>query len=369
MNKEKIILTRSFWLERCQNDRSTISDDIKIEAQLLFFDTLNFYAQQYRSVKTYENIVASFESNDLKQKLFCKFPVKAKLTYAETLFQYYSLVKNEEPVFSFEKTNLLIKAKYYLWTLYMHHIDGKTKLNNRELSQCLTILAFCLGELSRWFEPLYYLEKARSQLPENPNVSYARALILKTVKEKTCLNYNAVLVLAIIDYCRDAMSSSVILLQQRDQLKMLEAGERKFLTTQKQSIAKIRAHRLKIDRVYRTYNAYKKFCVDEQLFINEHSFFCNCAKATSDSLRVETKHQHTRIDWAKQFEVLIDMFVADFALARKNYYHSLDGTKIPELITKRHRRYTHDKEEKVALLKNSFRTLYSLLDRSPQLLV
>ncbi|HEY0743054.1 MAG TPA: LA2681 family HEPN domain-containing protein [Chryseosolibacter sp.] len=342
---------------------SALSDDKKTEAQLLFYGTLNFYAQQYRSAQTFKNIIKAFESNDLKQKLFSKFPTRAKMTYAETLFQYYSLIKNNEPIFSFDKTDLLIQAKYYLWKVYIHHIEQKTRLSKLDLSHCLTILSMCLGELSRWFEPLYYLQEAKSQVQQNPNVAYSRALILETIKEKTCLNFNAVLVLSIIDSCREAVKRPAILPQQKEQLQKMELAGRKFLAKQKQSAAKIRAHRSKIQKAFKTYSAYRKFCIHEQLYLNEHSLFCNCAKATADTLRVETSHAHTKIPWVKQFENLIDVFVADFSLARQNYYYSQDDVKLPRLIAKSHQRHQTESLEKAALLKNSFKAFYSLLDQ------
>ena len=343
--------------------KSSIHDDLKVEAQILFYGTLNFYAQQYRSVQTFKNIVAGFESEDLKPKFFSKFPTKAKMTYAETLFQYYSIIKTDEPLFSFEKTELLIQAKYYLWKIYIHHIEGKSKLNNLDLSHCLTILSMCLGELSRWFEPLYYLSEAKSYLKNNPNVSYSKALILETVKEKTCLNFNGTLILAIIDSCREAIKRPTILPQQKEQLQAMESKNRMFLLAQKQSIKKIRSHKSKVDNSYRKYKAYRKFCIDGQLFLNEHAFFCNCSKATLDDLKVETRHPHTSIDWVEPFEDFIDVLVADFAVARQNYYYSLDGVNVPNIIGKKYSRHQADDFVKSALLKNSFRTFYSLLDQ------
>jgi hypothetical protein len=343
--------------------KSAINDDLKIEAQLQFYGTLNFYAQQYRSIQTFKNVIASFESKELKQKLFSTFPTKAKMTYAETLFQYHGLIKNDEPLFSFEKTELLIQSKYYLWKLYIHHIEGKSKLDKLDLSHCLTILSMCLGELSRWFEPLYYLAEAGSHLKNNPNVSYSKALILETVKEKTCLNFNAVLILAIIDSCREAIKRPTILSQQKDQLEKIETASRKFLVIQKQTVKKIRSHKARIENAYRKYNKYKKFCIDSQLFLNEHALFCNCSKATTDNFRIETKHEHTKIEWVRPFEDFLDVLVADFALARQNYYYSLNGVKVPDIIGKKYSRHQGDSLVKAALLKSSFRTLYSLLDQ------
>lgn len=359
--KEKVKGELNAFYFACLN--SSLNETIKLEVQLLFFDTLNFYAQQYRSVDTYLNIIKTFEVKELKDLLFSKFPVKAKMVYAETLFEYYSLIKHQEPIFSLERTNLLIQAKWHLWKLYIHHIDKKNELSKLDLSHCLTLLSMCLGELSRWFEPLYYLNEAKSHLLNNPNVEYTRALILDTIKQKTCLSFNGILILKIIDSCREASRLPNILKEQKEQLKKIETESRAFLTKNKQSISKLRNHKLKVSNSFKGYSTYRKFCAINQLYLNEHSYFCNCSNATKDDLRIQTNHDHTKIDWVKPFEQIIDILVNDFILARQNYYYSMEGVKVHTLTEKKFKRNKSDDSLKNALLKNSFKSLYSLLDQ------
>lgn len=362
--KEKIRTQINAFQVACLH--APLAEDVKIGVALMFLDTLNHYAQQYRSKETYLNIFKSFEKPDFKEKLFAGFPVKAKLVYAESLLGYYMLVKNEEPHFSFGKTAHLIKAKSLLWKVYIHHIEKKNTLTKVDLSHCLSMLSLALAELSRWFEPLFYLNEAKAQLPNNPNIEYSRALILDAVKQKTCLSFNGQLILKIIDSCLEASRFPQILKQQKDQLKEMERECRVFLSEHKLPIQKLRKHKTKVTKSFNKYNPYRKYCAVNQLFLNEHSFFCNCGHSTRDNLQIVTGHDHTKIGWVKQFEKLIDSFAFEFIVARHNFYFSLPGVSVSSFQIRQVKREQPEQNIKNALLKNAFKTLYSLLDQIAQ---
>lgn len=109
-------------------NKSNLKEDFKLEAILLIFETLLFYAQQYGSIETYNNIIKYFKTGEFKEKLFSKKPIKSKLVYAEALCKYYILIKQNPYQYSQENIEYLIKAKSYLWKLYIHHIDKKNLL-------------------------------------------------------------------------------------------------------------------------------------------------------------------------------------------------------------------------------------------------
>lgn len=340
-----------------------IDDNTKLELRLMIFETLNYYAQQYQNAVTFQNIIREFENKDFKEKLFGKFPVASKLICAETLFQYYNLIKHQPPLFSLEKTELIIKAKSYLWKIYIHSIEKKITISNANLSHCLTLLAGCLTELSRWFEPLYLLNIAKSNLSHNPNIEYLRAFLLQAIKEKTCLDYNYLLLLKIIDSCKENIKQSHSLSQQKNQMIELETECRTFLKSKKVVIEKLRKHKNNVVKSYKNYNPYRKFCLENQLYLNEHSFFCNCSKATRDNIVIKTNHTHTTIEWVAKFEKQIDLLASDFIVGRQNYYNSLDATKIPHFRVNAIKRNDSNQNIKIALLKNSFKTFYSILDQ------
>jgi hypothetical protein len=146
------------------------------------------------------------------------------------------------------------------------------------------------------------------------------------------------------------------MVQQKLELERIESECRKFLSKNKQPIKVLRNHKIQASETYNNLKNYKKFCAVNQLFLNEHSYFCNCKESTKDNLQIRTNHAHTQIEWVIQFQKLIDNLSIDFAIARYNYYCSLDGTKVSG--------FTNRIENiKNGLLKNSFKTLYSILDQ------
>ncbi|ADR23465.1 hypothetical protein MATR_26830 [Marivirga tractuosa] len=359
--KEKVQGALNAFYFACLN--SKIEEKDKLEVHLGFFETLNFYAQQYSSKQTFLNVIAEFEKPNLKSKLFSKHTVRSSIIYAETLIMYYNLIKLENPTNSFEISENLIKAKSYLWKVYIQHLEGKNILNETDLSSCLTLLSLSLTELSRWFEPLYYLNIAKKYLHINANVDYTRALLLEAIKQKTCLSYNGLLLLKIIDYCLEAKKSGNILVEQKQQLIRVETQSRKFIKDQKLSIKNLRKHYTKIVKQKDNFNSYNQFCIENQLYLNEHSFFCQCPSAIRDDLQIETNHPHTQINWVQQFESILEVSIYDFILARHNYYKSLDKVNIHGFHVNSIKRGATKKNIKNALLKNSFKTLYSILDQ------
>lgn len=359
--KEKVKNALNAFQVACLS--APLSEEIKLETTLLFFDTLNHYAQEYASKETFRNIIKSFETQGFRAKLFARFPVKAKMIYAETLLGYHTLLKNESPISSFEKTELLIKAKSFLWKIYIHHIEGKNKLVKLDLSHCLTLLSLTLAELSRWFEPLFYLNEAKAHLLNNPNVEYTRVKVLEAIKIKTCLSYNGQLILKLIDCSLEVLKLPQLLQQQKHQLEEIVTTCRKFLAENKLKVQRLRSHKKKVSKSFNKYNPYRKYCATNQLFLNEHSFFCNCGHSTKDNLQIETSHDHTKIDWVKPFEKMIDVFCYDFILARNNYYYALPGIKVSNSQIKNISRSRARENLKNALLKNAFKTLYSVLDQ------
>lgn len=359
--KEVIKEELNIFFSACMHNQS--DEKLKIEMHLEYAETLNFYAQQYQSKQTYLNIINSFEIPQFKQQAFSRFPVKLNLTYAGTLVMYYNTIKFDEPLFSFDKTELLIKAKFLLWKTYIQHIEKKNTLSNVDLSQCLFLLSISLTELSRWTEPLYYLNESKKYLRHYPNIEYSRALLLEAIKDKSCLIFNSLLFLQIIDSCVEASNLPHILTEQKTQLKKMELYCRKLLKEQKHTIKFLRKHKANATKSFNKYNSYKKFCLENQLFLNEHSFYCNCVQSTRDTLIIETNHPHTKMEWVKQFNSLLDIFIYDFITARHNYYHSLDSISIPSFRIKGIKRGNESEGIKNALLKNSFKTLYSILDQ------
>ncbi len=164
-------------------------EEILLNVHLFMFDSLIEYSKQFESIETLNNIIKAIESPELKGKLFSKLPIKSKILYAQVLFYRYELENRKcDGKFSKETTDFLLKSKFYLLKVYTQHIELKITLSENQLSTCLSYLSICLSRLSRWFEPIYYLELINQE--NNPNIDYLYAINLDAIKKKTCLNYN-----------------------------------------------------------------------------------------------------------------------------------------------------------------------------------
>lgn len=55
---------------------------------------------------------------------------------------------------------------------------------------------------------------------------------------------------------------------------------------------------------------YQKFCLTNNLFLNEHNFYCNCSQSLQDNLKIETRYiktkiNHSKIDWLERYESIV----------------------------------------------------------------
>lgn len=69
------------------------------------------------------------------------------------------------------------------------------------------------------------------------------------------------------------------------------------------------------------------------------------------------------MEWVKPFEYIIDTVTFDFVNARINYYSSLDSSSLMGYSVNNIKRPNSRKKLKKALLKNSFKLCYSILDQ------
>jgi len=338
-----------------------ITDDkLKNEMHLMFFELFNYYAKKHESEETFENIISIIESKEIKENIFNKYPYKSKIIYSEILLNYYNLLnENSEGKFSTKKIDIIFKCKYYLWKIFSHHSEGKIKLSNLEYSYAISTLSITLAQLSRWFEPSYYLNIAETAYPKNFNIDYVRVLLLEAIKDKTCIDYSYLLILKIIE-CSE---KSIKLSNYKEQIEQLNDYRSKFLNlleSNKIDINKLKEHKIKFESSKYKINSYQDFCNKNQLVLNEHSFFCSCRQIYNDELSIKTKHPHTQIEWTNKYEMYLNNICADFIIARTNFYDSLENH-----TQKNFNKVDKDKQTQISnsYLKNSFKTCYSILDQ------
>ncbi|MBP9188731.1 MAG: hypothetical protein KBF51_04280 [Chitinophagales bacterium] len=271
----------------------------KIFAQQMFLEIFSIYANHFESKETFQYIINYYENGPLKSEIFGKFPYKAKYIYSAALFNFYQLSKTDN--FNYKDlANILLKAKHRLLNIYTHFIDKKLKLTDKELGECLTLLSGTLAELSRWFEPIYYTEELEKINVNNSNSLYISIITLDAFKEKTCLSYNGLLLLKILEKCKDFLKDPKITNDQKIQIQSLKSQYLKELKKHKLKLGDLKKHKQENAKETEKFKGIVKYFVDNNLYLTEHAFYCNCKKATIDDLSITTNHSHTRLKWCDE---------------------------------------------------------------------
>lgn len=335
----------------------------RIIAQQLFLETFLQYASHYDSTETYQNIIKYYEGSEFKAALFSKFPYQACYTYAGALFSLYQLTKKDDGTNYNEVTDYLLKSKHRLLGIYSQFIDGKLKLKEKEIGNCLSLLAAILAELSRWFEPIYYLEKLEKLNIYTPNMRYVSVLNLDSLRDKTCLNYNGLLLLKIIDDCNIILSDPNVMVSQKEQIRTLKIEYRGELRKHKLKITELRKHKRDNIKEIKNHKGIVKYFIDNDLYLSEHAFFCKCKKATIDNLSIKTSHPHTQSTWCEEHQKVLESLKTDFITARNNLYYSLDEVSLGNHLKGISKKAINIADLKNSFLSLSFKTCYSILDK------
>ena len=344
-------------------DKLIQSKKDRITAQQLFLETFLKYASHYDSSETYQNIIKHYEGSEFKGGLFSKLPYQANYTYAAALFSFYQLSKKDDGSNYNELTDYLLKAKYRLIGIYSQFISGKIKLKDKEIGNCLSLLAAILAELSRWFEPIYYLEKLEKLQIYTPNMRYVSVLNMDSLRDKTCLNYNGLLILKVIDDCNLILSDPNVIENQKTQILTLKLEYRSELRKHNLKISELRKHKRDNAKEIKKHKGIVKYFVDNDLYLTEHAFYCKCKKATIDNLSIKTSHAHTQSRWCEEYQKALESLKTDFITARNNLYYSLDEVSLGNHLKGISKKAINIVDFKNSLLSLSFKTCYSILDK------
>ncbi len=336
---------------------------VRREFQMKMFELFAKYARKHNSEETFKNIIVAFEKKGTQKKLLKSHPKRSRMFYSLALYEIYNFNHNDSnKVYSSEKMEYLYKAKKNLLAVYNMHISNKISLNKIELIDCLTYLAGCLTYHLRWSESLYYLKIIEKDDQYNPNLDYTIAKVLDEIKNKTCLQKYPLLLLKIADHSKRNIEKSGSNNSQLNQMEDLFKENSNGLSTLGVNLVELREHKEIVSSEVSLYSDYEKFCLENLLFLNEHSLFCNCKRATTDDLKIETNHSHTQLSWCGQFEEMIEVLVFDYINSRRNYYNSISTVNLNGFGVANFKRKYSRQKTKNALLKNSFKTCYSILD-------
>lgn len=358
--KEEINEFFGFYLSRL--DEKSLRNEINLS----FYELLNEYAYYFKSVQTFENMRTRFKDKEINQDLLVKFPVRFKLIYSVSILAYFNLLRAEtkDPKNLARKDFIepALQGKYYLTSLYNEYLSNPKLLSKPQLIKVLNTLGSYLGMFSRWYEGLYFLRKAEILDREDPNTISMKAGILDAIEEKTCSNYGSLLLLETIDSCKWVYNSNRILEKDKIIFREIAKSKRKVLRDQKQSITELRKHKNLHLTEFLDYSNYEKFCFEKDLYLTEHSIYCSCKMSTRDDITIKSGHSHTHINYVDPFEDTLNTVRFDFVLARQNYFNSIPSSKLTGFNTRNIGVQNKVRDLKIAMLKDSFRLCYSILD-------
>jgi hypothetical protein len=73
---------------------------------------------------------------------------------------------------------------------------------------------------------------------------------------------------------------------------------------------------------HNSHTAFRKFCIEKFLTLNEHSIYCNCIATSKDELQIGITNVLFKGQILPQLELLLNRIKSEFAFARWNYYRS-----------------------------------------------
>lgn len=341
----------------------TYTKNTILELQIQFLNFLIDYAQYYGSGETFKNIINQLEEKEIKEQISWKYPIEYKNIYAYSLIgKFHAFLDVTKDKFPIAELEYLLQAKFYLTSLIIDHLEEKQKLDELTLQNCRIALSTLLSQLKRWPETMYYIGQSVSKIAEF-QINYLKSITLNCIREETCMNYDGLLLLSIID-CSEYYKSNVKLINPslQEQMKDVNLSVRKICRGNKISITKLRKHK-KHSKETKHPNNYELFCFENKLYLNEHGFYCGCRQSLKDDLIVKTSHPHTRIVWLNKYNQILEIIKSSYILSRTQYYKSLSSNGLRGYNLNSSNKSKESKIEfRNTLLKSSFRGLYSILD-------
>lgn len=114
---------------------------------------------------------------------------------------------------------------------------------------------------------------------------------------------------------------------------------------------------------YEQHTAYRKFCIDNFLTLNEHSIYCNCLATSKDILQIGIPNAVFKGKLLPKLELLLNRIKSEYAFARWNYYKSFteDAFDYDVVFSELFEQEVINSQSEA--LRASFRICYGILDK------
>ena len=228
-------------------------------------------------------------------------------------------IKRASPGFKFspKSISLLTEAKNHYWRGYKLFQSTRNDI----IPQLYINLANALDTSGRVVEAIQYYDKVLDQHPEFPqaNASRSEALIwLNNLSGSYSIN---LLWQAMQGYEKAAKSNDVPgwLREQWINKKDLLQKE---LIRHGHSDENVQHDLIETKSEAESHSSFRKFCLNNNLCLSEHSLYCNCIGASSDNLTIPKSTASIGGNFVPKMELRLNRLKSEFALARLLYYES-----------------------------------------------
>lgn len=229
-------------------------------------------------------------------------------------------IKRTKPGFKFSPKNvaLLTEAKNHYWRGYKQF----QSTNNDIIPQLFVNLANALDSSGRVVEAIQYYDKVLVENPDFPqaNASRSEALIwLNNLSGTYSIN---LLWQAMQGFAKAAQSSSDVPEWIREQWSNKRDKLQNELIRHGHTGENVQHDLNETQSEADNHSSFRKFCLNNNLCLSEHSLYCNCIGASSDNLTIPKSTSSIGGDFVPKMELRLNRLKSEFALARLLYYES-----------------------------------------------
>lgn len=355
LSKKKINSIANFVFSQAYDEK------LKYELLLLLVPKMIRFGKHFVSTETLNNVLSVLEKE--KTYLASKNPFEYKYYLSYALFIRFNTTIHGTDEVQLDSSGLtdLIQAKFHLQKVLLHTRTEKMTISKSQEMDALSLLCAILSQLSRWAEVISILENhLLSATKENQGqIKYLLVISLFDIKEKTCLTYNALFLLRIIELCSE-VEQHPALNEQKIRCRFIKDSCIEDCKKYNVDLDEIEKHRKEVRSNKSQVYDFQAFFKSNGLMLNEHSFYCDCKKSYYDDIQFQTSHLHTKIEWVEKKQPILENILSEYNLARIEYYRSLEETSLRGFgILGASRNRTLFKHQ---LLLSSFRKCYSILD-------
>lgn len=301
-------------------------------------------------------------TNDLKGDYYRMFS-RAILVHFNN-----ELKVNENYQYSFDNIEPLLKAKYFLFKLYNYLIEEKLQLKTKVEATVMSNLISVLIFLNRWNEPFFILDRQTVISEYSPGfLNYLKAHTLNEIAWHTCCTIYPAMTYEIKRFIKEATVIKELEDDWREDLLKVNKDVDEIIKKNEFNLEEFEKNYGNTKKALDEHNGYRKWVLKNHFALCEHAMYCFCGNSKADDLKIKSNHEHTKILWVEQFEILLDKIKGEYNLARYFLYMSEDDSRIL---------YKREDELEMSvssykLLNNStsdfliqaFKSAYSILDK------